>query len=90
MALVIKQLKDVGMDAKLDLKEHGAYQTSCRIDKFDSLGIAGAAYLLGLSALSLDRESRHNDTVRDEAIPRIRTGSRTSIDTVTSEPGHWE
>jgi peptide/nickel transport system substrate-binding protein len=38
MQLVIKQLKDVGIDAKLDQKEYGAYQASCRLGKFDSMG----------------------------------------------------
>ena len=38
MQLVIKQLKDVGIDTKLDQKEYGAYQASCRLGKFDSMG----------------------------------------------------
>ena len=38
MQLVIKQLKDVGIDAELDQREYGAYQASCRLGKFDSVG----------------------------------------------------
>jgi ABC-type transport system substrate-binding protein len=36
MQLVLKNLKDVGIDAKLDQKEYGAYITSCFYGKFDS------------------------------------------------------
>ena len=35
--LVIKQLKDVGIDAKLDQKEYGAYISTCFYGKFDSM-----------------------------------------------------
>ena len=35
---LLKRLKDVGIDAKLDQKEYGAYQVSCGLGKFDSLG----------------------------------------------------
>jgi peptide/nickel transport system substrate-binding protein len=37
MQLVIKSLKDVGIDAKLDQKEYGAYVASCRFGKYDSM-----------------------------------------------------
>ena len=35
--LVLKYLKDVGIDSKLDQKEYGAYVSSCFYGKFDSL-----------------------------------------------------
>jgi peptide/nickel transport system substrate-binding protein len=35
--LVLKQLKDVGIDAKLDTKEYGAYISTCFYGKFDSM-----------------------------------------------------
>ena len=35
--LVLKNLKDVGIDAKLDQKEYGAYIASCFYGKFDSM-----------------------------------------------------
>jgi peptide/nickel transport system substrate-binding protein len=35
--LILKYLKDVGIDAKLDQKEYGAYISSCFYGKFDSL-----------------------------------------------------
>jgi hypothetical protein len=37
MELLLRQLKDVGIDARLDQKEYGAYQASCRIGKHDSM-----------------------------------------------------
>jgi ABC-type transport system substrate-binding protein len=37
MQLVLKYLKDVGIDAKLDTKEYGAYISTCFYGKFDSL-----------------------------------------------------
>jgi peptide/nickel transport system substrate-binding protein len=37
MQLVQKQLKDVGVDAKIDQKEYGAYISTCFYGKFDSL-----------------------------------------------------
>jgi peptide/nickel transport system substrate-binding protein len=35
--IILKNLKDVGIDAKLDTKEYGAYITSCFYGKFDSM-----------------------------------------------------
>ncbi|MBM4439863.1 MAG: ABC transporter substrate-binding protein [Candidatus Rokubacteria bacterium] len=37
MQLVLKNLKDVGIDAKLEQKEYGAYITSCFYGKFDAM-----------------------------------------------------
>jgi peptide/nickel transport system substrate-binding protein len=37
MQLVLKQLKDIGIDAKLDQKEYGAYASSCLVGKLDSM-----------------------------------------------------
>jgi peptide/nickel transport system substrate-binding protein len=37
MQLVVKHLKDVGIDAKIDQKEYGAYIASCFQGKFDSM-----------------------------------------------------
>jgi peptide/nickel transport system substrate-binding protein len=35
--LMLKYLKDVGIEAKLDQKEYGAYAASCLVGKFDSM-----------------------------------------------------
>jgi peptide/nickel transport system substrate-binding protein len=37
MQLILKQLKDVGIEAKVDQKEYGAYISTCFYGKFDSL-----------------------------------------------------
>jgi len=37
MQLIVKYLKDVGIDAKIDQKEYGAYIASCFQGKFDSM-----------------------------------------------------
>jgi ABC-type transport system substrate-binding protein len=37
MQLVLKQLKEVGIEAKLDQKEYGAYAATCLVGKFDSM-----------------------------------------------------
>jgi peptide/nickel transport system substrate-binding protein len=37
MQMVLKNLKDVGIDSKLDQKEYGAYISSCFYGKFDSM-----------------------------------------------------
>jgi peptide/nickel transport system substrate-binding protein len=37
MQLIVKYLKDVGIDAKIDQKEYGAYIASCFYGKFDSM-----------------------------------------------------
>ena len=37
MQLVLKYLKDIGIDGKLDQKEYGAYAASCLVGKMDSM-----------------------------------------------------
>src|SRR6185503_11628996 len=37
MQLVLKYLKDIGIDARLDQKEYGAYASSCLVGKMDSM-----------------------------------------------------
>jgi ABC-type transport system substrate-binding protein len=80
MQLVIKQLKDVGIDAKLDQKEYGAYQASCRLDKFDSMGFGPLtpflepdSFLFGQYYTGEPRNRSHvNDAVLDDLLVRQR------------------
>jgi peptide/nickel transport system substrate-binding protein len=37
MTMIMKNLKDIGIESKLDTKEYGAYITSCFYGKFDSM-----------------------------------------------------
>jgi peptide/nickel transport system substrate-binding protein len=80
MQLVIKQLKDVGIDAKLDQKEYGAYQASCRLGKFDSMGFGPLtpflepdSFLFGQYYTGEPRNRSHvNDAVLDDLLVRQR------------------
>jgi peptide/nickel transport system substrate-binding protein len=80
MQLVLKQLKDVGIDAKLDQKEYGAYQATCRIGKFDSLTFGPLTpflepdnFLFGQYYTGEPRNRSHvNDPVLDDLLVRQR------------------
>ncbi len=80
MQLVLKQLKDVGIDARLDQKEYGAYQASCRLGKFDSLGFGPLtpflepdSFLFGQYYTGEPRNRSHvNDAVLDDLLVRQR------------------
>jgi peptide/nickel transport system substrate-binding protein len=80
MQLVLKQLKDVGIDAKLDQKEYGAYQASCRLGKFDSMGFGPLtpflepdSFLFGQYYTGEPRNRSHvNDAVLDDLLVRQR------------------
>jgi peptide/nickel transport system substrate-binding protein len=83
MQLVLKQLKDVGIDAKLDQKEYGAYQATCRIGKFDSLTFGPLTpflepdnFLFGQYYTGEPRNRSHvNDPVLDDLLVRQRRTS---------------
>ena len=80
MQVVLKQLKDVGIDARLDQKEYGAYQASCRLGKFDSLGFGPLtpflepdSFLFGQYYTGEPRNRSHvNDAVLDDLLVRQR------------------
>ena len=42
MQLVLKHLKAGGIDARLDQKEYGAYQATCRLGKFVTISWSGS------------------------------------------------
>jgi peptide/nickel transport system substrate-binding protein len=80
MELVLKYLKDVGIEAKLDQREYGAYQASCRVGKFDSLGFGPLTpflepdnFLFGQYYTGEIRNRSHvNDPVLDDLLVRQR------------------
>src|SRR6185436_7740588 len=80
MQLVLKQLKDVGIDAKLDQKEYGAYQATCRLGKFESMGFGPLTPFLepdnplfGQYYTGEPRNRGHvNDPMLDDLIVRQR------------------
>jgi peptide/nickel transport system substrate-binding protein len=80
MQLVLKQLKDVGIDARLDQKEYGAYVATCRLGKFDSMGFGPLTpflepdnFVYGQYATGEPRNRSHvNDPVLNDMLIRQR------------------
>src|SRR5712664_239937 len=80
MQLVQKYLKDVGIDAKLDTKEYGAYISTCFYGKFDSMAFGpqtpfldGDNYLFGYYYPGeMKNQSHVNDPVVADMIVRQR------------------
>jgi len=78
--LVVKYLKDVGIDARLDTKEYGAYISTCFYGKFDSLAygpqtpfLDGDNYLFGYYFPGeLKNQSHVNDPVVADMLVRQR------------------
>jgi peptide/nickel transport system substrate-binding protein len=83
MQMSLKQLKDVGIDAKLDQKEYGAYQASCRIGKYDSMAFGPLTpflepdnFLYGQYFTGEPRNRSHvKDPVLDDLLVRQRRAS---------------
>jgi len=78
--LVVKYLKDVGLDARLDTKEYGAYISTCFYGKFDSMAFGpqtpfldGDNYLFGYYYPGeMKNQSHVNDPVVADMIVRQR------------------
>ena len=83
MQLLLKDLKAVGIDAKLDQKEYGAYQATCRVGKFDSMVygpltpfVEPDSFLFGQYYTGEPRNRSHvNDPVLDDLLVRQRRAS---------------
>jgi peptide/nickel transport system substrate-binding protein len=83
MQLLLKDLKAVGIDAKLDQKEYGAYQATCRVGKFDSMVygpltpfVEPDSFLYGQYYTGEPRNRSHvNDPVLDDLLVRQRRAS---------------
>jgi peptide/nickel transport system substrate-binding protein len=83
MQLLLKDLKAVGIDAKLDQKEYGAYQATCRVGKFDSMVygpltpfVEPDSFLFGQYYTGEPRNRSHvNDPVLDDMLVRQRRAS---------------
>ncbi|HEV8471290.1 MAG TPA: ABC transporter substrate-binding protein [Methylomirabilota bacterium] len=78
--LILKHLKDVGIDARLDTKEYGAYISTCFYGKFDSMAFGpqtpfldGDNYLFGYYYPGeLKNQSHVNDPVVADMLVRQR------------------
>ena len=84
MQLLLKQLKDVGIDAKLDQKEYGAYQASCRVGKFESMGFGPLTPFLEpdnfLFGQYYTGEPRNRSHVKDAALDDLLVRQRRTAD----------
>jgi peptide/nickel transport system substrate-binding protein len=84
MQLVLKYLKDVGIDAKLDQKEYGAYQATCRLGKFESMGFGPLTPFLEpdnfLFGQYYTGEPRNRSHVADPALDDLLVRQRRTAD----------
>jgi peptide/nickel transport system substrate-binding protein len=84
MQLVLKYLKDVGIDARLDQKEYGAYQATCRLGKFESMGFGPLTPFLEpdnfLFGQYYTGEPRNRSHVADPALDDLLVRQRRAAD----------
>ena len=84
MQLVLKYLKDVGIEAKLDQKEYGAYQATCRLGKFESMGFGPLTPFLEpdnfLFGQYYTGEPRNRSHVADPALDDLLVRQRRPAD----------
>jgi peptide/nickel transport system substrate-binding protein len=82
--LVIKHLKAVGIDAKLDQREYGAYQATCRVGKYDSMGFGPLTPFLEpdnfLFGQYYTGEPRNRSHVADPALDDLLVRQRRTMD----------
>jgi peptide/nickel transport system substrate-binding protein len=80
MQLILKNLKDVGIDAKLDQKEYGAYASTCLVGKLESMAFGPQTpflepdnILFGYYTPGEPKNQSHlNDPVVTDAVIRQR------------------
>jgi peptide/nickel transport system substrate-binding protein len=84
MELLLKQLKNVGIDARLDQKEYGAYQASCRVGKYDSLSFGPLTPFLEpdnfLYGQYYTGEPRNRSHVKDPVLDDLLARQRRTMD----------
>ena len=72
MEIVLRNLKEVGINATLDQKEYGAYVATCRLGKYDSMGFGPAAPFLEadnfVSSPHYPGEPRNRSHVNDPVL----------------------
>ena len=80
MQLILKNLKDIGIDAKLDQKEYGAYASTCLVGKLESMAFGPQTpflepdnILFGYYTPGEPKNQSHmNDPVVTDAVIRQR------------------
>ncbi len=84
MQLVLKNLKDVGIDARLDQKEYGAYQATCRLGKFDSMVFGPLSPFLEADSFLFGQyytdEPRNRSHVKDPILDDLLVKQRRSTE----------
>jgi len=82
--LVLKDLKAVGIDAKLDQKEYGAYQATCRMGKFESMVFGPLTPFLEPDSFLFGQyytgEPRNRSHVNDPALDDLLVRQRRALD----------
>jgi ABC-type transport system substrate-binding protein len=84
MQLILKQLKDVGIDTKLDQREYGAYISSCFYGKFPSMAFGPQTPFLEpdtfLYGQYFPGEPRNQSHINDPAIADLLVRQRRTAD----------
>jgi len=87
MQLLFKDLKAAGIDAKLDQKEYGAYQATCRVGKFDSTVFGPLTPFLEPDSFLFGQyytdEPRNRSHVNDPALDDLLVRQRRALDSKT-------
>jgi len=81
--LVLKQLKDAGIEARLDQKEYGAYFSTCFVGKFDSMAFGPQPPFLepdGYLSQYLPGEPRNQSHVDDPVATDMIVRQRRTLD----------
>jgi peptide/nickel transport system substrate-binding protein len=82
--LLVKYLKDVGIDAKIDQREYGAYQATCRVGKFDSMGFGPLTPFLEPDNFLFGQyhsgEIRNRSHVKDAVLDDLLVRQRRTLD----------
>ena len=84
MQLILKSLKDIGIEAKLDTKEYGAYITSCFYGKFDSMTYGPQTPFLEpdsfLFGQYFPEEPRNQSHIKDPVLADMLVRQRRTFD----------
>jgi peptide/nickel transport system substrate-binding protein len=84
MQIILKNLKDVGITAKLDQKEYGAYITSCFYGKFDSMTYGPQTPFLEpdsfLYGQYFNEEPRNQSHIKDPVLGDMLVRQRRTFD----------
>ena len=82
--MIVTQLKDVGIDTKLDVKEYGSFIASCYLGKFDSLTYGPQTPFLDpdnfVTGMHYPEESKNQSHVNDPVLTDLLVRQRRALD----------